>query len=243
VRRRVIAHASAVVANSETGAQPWRQRLGGRVPVQVIPNALPVDEVRHAPTLDRARLDLPPDAEVVLYVGRFTPEKNIPMLSEVLLRTLEIRPRALAPCCGEGPQLERFRAQVAARGMAQRCRTLGYRRDVWSIMKLSEVFLSTSEIEGRPNAVVEAMGSGCQLVLSDIPQHREVVTAEAGLFFPRNDADRAVERLCEALDATGEARGARAAAAGRAVEQFSVARMAEAYEALYQSLAPGGGPA
>ncbi len=42
-------------------------------------------------------------------------------------------------------------------------------------LSLSDVFISSSESEGLPNGVIEAIASGLPVILSDIPQHKEIV--------------------------------------------------------------------
>jgi glycosyltransferase involved in cell wall biosynthesis len=100
-------------------------------------------------------------------------------------------------------------------------------------MKCADVFVSTSDIEGRPNAVVEAMGSGCPLALSDIPQHREVAGDEHAEFYRRGEiaeASAAVERV---LSFSPEERAARAQRCDEAVSKFSIESMTRAYTEVY----------
>lgn len=42
-------------------------------------------------------------------------------------------------------------------------------------LKMSDIFLSSSESEGLPNGVIEAIASGLPVILSNIPQHLEVL--------------------------------------------------------------------
>lgn len=52
---------------------------------------------------------------------------------------------------------------------------IGKTDKVVSYLQLSDVFISSSESEGLPNGVIEAISCGLPVILSDIPQHKEVL--------------------------------------------------------------------
>jgi glycosyltransferase involved in cell wall biosynthesis len=59
--------------------------------------------------------------------------------------------------------------------------------DVWGLLSLSTAYVSASEFEGRPNALLEALASGIPAFVSDIPSHRTLVTeGENGRLFELN---------------------------------------------------------
>ena len=58
-------------------------------------------------------------------------------------------------------------------------------------------FVLPSSHEGQPIAVIEALGYGCPLILSDIPAHREIEIAAR--YFPAGDIDALAECLRDAL--------------------------------------------
>jgi glycosyltransferase involved in cell wall biosynthesis len=230
VRRRLAARASAIAANSEAGAAPWRRTARDPTAVHVVPNGVDLDAICAAPPAARAALGLAANAEVVLFAGRFVPPKNIPLLARALARLMRERPRAVALVCGEGPELAAFRAAAL-----DRCRALGYRADLWSLLKLADVLIAPSLYEGRPNVVLEAAAAGCPLALSDIAPHRECIPAEAALWFRPRSSHEAACALGRALDDRPAAR-ARAERARRAVDGSSLTSMARAYERLYRDL-------
>ena len=47
--------------------------------------------------------------------------------------------------------------------------------DIPALLHAAAGFISASSYEGRPNAVMEALAAGCLTIVSDIPQHRELV--------------------------------------------------------------------
>jgi glycosyltransferase involved in cell wall biosynthesis len=56
------------------------------------------------------------------------------------------------------------------------------------------VFVLPSTHEGQPIAVIEALGYGCPVILSDIPAHQELGLAMPR-FFPAGDTTLLAERL------------------------------------------------
>lgn len=230
LRRWLGARAAAVVANSEAGAAGWRQ--GALTRVHVVPNGVEVDAIAATPPAARATLDVADDAELVLYAGRFVAAKNLPLLGAALGALLAARPGAIALLCGDGEGLASVRAAVEAAGVGARCRALGFRSDLWPILRAADVVVAPSLHEGRPNVVLEAMAGRCPLVVSDIAGHRECVPREGARWFSAHDVAGAVAALGDCLDDRGAAR-ARADIAFQAVRRHSVDQMARAYADLY----------
>lgn len=235
-RARVARHAAAVVANSEAGALHWRRAANGAQEVCVIPNGIPLEEVDAAAPVARAALGIDTDAEVVLFVGRLVYEKNVGLLMQVLVELMRERPRLHAVISGLGPLASVAHEVAAGSAYAARFHFVGFSDQVWGLLKSSDVFLSTSQVEGRPNAVIEAMACRCPMVLSDIPQHREFVPNDAALFFSTLSATSAIEAINRALSDRGAARQ-RADRARDAATAFSIAHMAQRYADVYRHVA------
>jgi glycosyltransferase involved in cell wall biosynthesis len=233
VRRRLAVHASAIAANSETGAEDWRLSSGAAV--RVLPNGIDFAAIDAVAPAARGELGIAADAEVVSFIGRFVPPKNIPLLTETVIRVLGARPRAVALLLGDGPELAGLRAAVERAGLGARCHTPGFRGDVWRLMKIADVLLAPSTHEGRPNAVLEAAAAGCPLLLSRIDAHRECMPLDAALWFSPDAPDEAIAAVASALDDRPAARR-RAERARHAVRGQSIDAMARAYDRLYREL-------
>lgn len=52
---------------------------------------------------------------------------------------------------------------------------IGKTDKVKEYLQLSDVFISSSESEGLPNSVLEAIACGLPIILSNIPQHKEII--------------------------------------------------------------------
>jgi glycosyltransferase involved in cell wall biosynthesis len=223
--------ADAVVANSQGGAEYWRRRLPEGVPSLVVGNGLGFARILAAEPITDAAIDLPPGAKMVLHVGRFSPEKSIPVLLQGLAEAGREVP-LVAYFCGDGTheaEIRRLVGQVEAR---ERIRVLGYRKDVFSLMKRADVLVSLSVFEGHPNAVLEAAACGCPLLLSDIPAHRAIVGDDGAFFVAGGSAPGVARGLLCCLRSAEDARR-RASVARRAVDDLSPSAMASRYAQVY----------
>jgi glycosyltransferase involved in cell wall biosynthesis len=229
------ARAAAVVSNSERADAEWAMRLGPATRRLVIRNALPLDEIDAAPAADPSLLGLPLERPLLLFVGRLREDKGVPVLLEALAMLVRERPLGVL-VLGEGPLEEEVRAQVRSGRLGPHASAPGFRSDAVSWMKAASLVVSLSRIEGMPNSVIEAMAAGCPLVVSDIPQHREILDASSATLVPLDDARATADAVRAVLDdptaAAERARRARARA-----EAWSLDATSAAYATLYEELA------
>ena len=180
LRRWLVAKADAIVSNSSMGDLYWQKYYKNKARY-IIPNGLPLQEIDIASPSSKDELGLPPAKKIVLFVGRFDLQKYKNGLSHqknvdnflMALTYLKDDPDIVGIFCGDGPRLSEVQEMARELGLADRVLMLGYVDNVWSIMKLADVFVSVSHFEGFPNTVLEAMACGCPLVVSDIPEHRQ----------------------------------------------------------------------
>lgn len=231
LRARVASTASAIVSNSTAGDRYWATRLRRSVPSYVIPNAVPLEEVAGVPQADPMTIGLDADARMVLFVGRFSEEKNVGILLKAL-RSVLITPGVVAVLAGDGPLVEIVRRLNAEYGLADRVRLPGYVENVWGFMKRASLFVSPAAFEGHPNAVIEAMACGCPIVASDIPAHRAFLGEDAAVLVPPDDPARLAKAILDVL-ANPAAAKERARRAEATVRQWSVERVAREYDRVY----------
>lgn len=231
---RVIA-VSQAEREAFLAATPYRPEK-----VEVIHNgiALTPDEA-HLPdrAATRRALDLPLDEPLLITVCRLYRPRDLP----TLLRALQICLQRL-PCrlliVGDGPDRPQVEAEIAALGLQERALTLGFRDDVRTLLRASDLFvLSTALWEGLPLTVLEAMDAALPVVASRVGGIVEAVQAgETGLLAPPRDPQALAEALLTLL--TDQALAARMGQAGRrrVMACFDSARMVAETEALYRRL-------
>lgn len=198
LRQSLARQAAAVVSNSRGANDYWRARLPLTTMCRTVPNVLPLTDIGRAPRADPQSLGLPRDRPLILYVGRFEPQKNIDTLIAAFLSALH-QTRAVAILCGEGPLRRDAEDTVRRSGMAQRVRFTGFSSNVWGWMKTAAVFISVSYYEGMPNAVMECIGAGCPLVVSDIAAHRELLAIDEAVFVDPRNLDRVTDGIVASL--------------------------------------------
>ncbi len=238
LRSFIGCNATAIVANSRQGCDYWH-RKGFHRRLAVIRNGIPLEEIRHAQPCTTlplgSGLALSSEQKLIMFAGRYGEEKNLEVLldsfSQVLGRCAEV----VAVLFGAGPKLEEIESIRATLPDRDRLHILDYTNNLWGYMKRAELFVSISLFEGSPNVVLEAAASGCALVLSDIPEHREIVDDESAKLVPAKDSRAVAEAILQLLsDPDGASRMAQRAR--ECVSSMSVRSAALEYKKLYNQV-------
>lgn len=220
-----------IVANSETGKGYWL-RENGPDRVKVIRNAVPVDEINSASHTCSWEHEIEDAAEVILFAGRYDAQKNVITLLTAIHFALQERSGAIAVLFGAGPLRDRLIAIVQSYGMEDRIKILPYTTEIWSWMKRANLFVSASLFEGSPNAIYEAAALRCPLVLSDIPEHRELLSDEGAFFVSPLSASDIASGIVTALSDRQEARRKSECAYVR-LSGFTVDMITDEYLSVY----------
>lgn len=138
-------------------------------PVDMVPSSGDSDAgFESARSTARALLQLPQDAEVVGWVGRYSPQKDPEVLVAVLEELLTRRHNAYAVLIGDGPQRDAVRAGLASEIGERRVLLTGIREDVRTLYPAFDVLLHTSRWEGHPRVVREALAERVPVVTARV---------------------------------------------------------------------------
>ena len=204
----------------------------------VIPNGVPPADGEAARV--RAEFGIDEHDCVLLAVGTLERHKGHQVLLEALARLvsagLSTSWKLIIAGGRGGDQHQSMLEYIRAEGLDQRVHIVLNRNDIADLLALADVFVMPSLWEGLPMAVLEAMVARKAIVASataGIPEaivdEREGLLVPPGEVAPLADALRLVFADPARRAALGEA------AAARANRDFTVAVMAERYEALYAS--------
>jgi len=143
-------------------------------------------------------------------------------------------PRLRFFIAGDGPERKAVEARIAAAGLAEHVKLLGWRRDATDLLHAMDLFLLTSRFEGLPRAVLQAMAAGVAVVATEVDGTPEVVReGETGVLIPPARPEIAARRVVE-LGADPALRERLAACArARLGAEFDVGRMVRRLEREY----------
>jgi len=168
--RRFYPGADALVAVSDGVAEDLSEVMGiARSRVRTIYNPVFSDEIAA-----RAREPLehpwfaPGQPPVVLAVGKLRRQKDFPTLLEAFARLRARRPARLVVLC-EGPRRSLLEQKVQRLGLAADVALPGFEANPFRFMARSGVFALSSQWEGLPAVLIQAMACGCPVVSTDCP--------------------------------------------------------------------------
>jgi glycosyltransferase involved in cell wall biosynthesis len=149
----------------------------------------------------RHKLGLPESQQVVTKVARMHLQKNHRLFLKMASIVLLSRPDVRFLIAGDGPLRSELEDYAKSLGVCDRVLFLGIRSDIPDVLAATDVSVLTSDFEGFPNALIEAMCVGIPVVTTDYPGVEElIVDGKAGFITPRNDAAAMAAKVTELLD-------------------------------------------
>jgi glycosyltransferase involved in cell wall biosynthesis len=207
--------------------------------LHVIYNALP-HNLNLTPPKHQARqaLGWPPDAPILVTVGRVAEVKRV----DVQLRALARLDQGHLYIIGDGPQRAEYEQLADQLGPTDRVTFTG----TWShdqallAIRAADVFVLSSRTEGLSHVLLEAMQLGTPRVASDVGGNPELITNQVdGLLVPYKDVEALASALQDLLDNPAR-REELAQNALKRAENFSWETLIDKTEALLREVADAG---
>lgn len=178
------------------------------------------------------------DAAVVIgSVCVMRPEKRVHWILQAFARVHAQHPDARLLLVGSGPETPSLEAMCQQLGLRDVCHFEPSQANVADWMRGIDIFITASESESFPNALLEAMACGCCVVGSSIGGIPELITeGEDGLVFDSNSLDDLTEKLERAVADPALRNRLRQQAVITAHERFSMRHTLERVESLYETL-------
>ena len=207
---------------------------------RVIPNGISTSHYAH-PRISRrdwrAKEGFRDDQVLFVCVARFAPQKNHELLLKAFAQGPASNPNAHLILVGEGMLMEQLKGQTKNLGLAGQVHFLGLRTDIPDVLGAVDVFALSSDWEGNPLSVMEAMASGLPIVSTAVGGVPDLFASGREGFLVQQGDVQGLSNAMTALLSNPEVRQSMGiAAAQRARENFDVSKMIQEYEQVYENL-------
>lgn len=240
VDKRLLAWYPRVIAVS-TDIKNQLVRRGARAErVTVILNAIDPDNFKRSAERRadvRRALGCAEDEYLIGAVGRVEQQKRFDLLLQAVAPLLKSRPHLRLAIAGDGSLLPSLTAQAAAMNLGRQCLLLGHRQDIADLHQAFDLFVQSSEYEGTPNAVLEAMAMETPLVATDVGGTGELAfDGVHGLLIASGDVPALRDAITRAIDDPQGTRRRATAARRRIEEDLSFDARTRKLEDIYREL-------
>ena len=237
LRRLTYPFADGFVFQTEQAKSWFSKRIQQKS--AVIPNPLLAASL---PSPSCGSGKLPGGGLRVVSVGRLEPQKNQKLLISGFAAFARNHPGATLHIYGEGSLREQLAGQIMALGMQNRIFLEGTAADIPAAIHTADIFVLTSDYEGMPNSLLEAMACGLACIAADCPSggcKTLIRPMHNGILFPVGDEKGLVGAL-ERLAADDQLRRTLAANALQVREEYAGDKINRAWMAYIRRVMEGG---
>ena len=228
LRNRAYAKADVCVFQTKEQAEAFPMEIQKKA--VVIPN--PVKDGLPAPFTGERR------KSIVNYCG-FKEHKNIPLLIDAFALVAGKHPDYNLELFGYGDE-KPIKEKIAALGLADRVTMRPFLPDIHSEVKDAAMFVMSSDYEGMPNALIEAMAIGLPVISTDCKgggAKALIRDHENGLLTPVGDVDALADAMSSYLEHP-ETAAKFAKEALKIKEELNLASICDRWQQLFRKRNP-----
>jgi glycosyltransferase involved in cell wall biosynthesis len=205
--------------------------------VQTIYNPVDLGRIRASRSMPQERPFLKDRKPIVVAMGRLVEQKGFDTLIKAFSHIVQEADARLI-ILGEGPQRDGIEYMVRDLGIGDKVSLAGFQKNPYALLSSSDVFVLSSNYEGLPMVILEAMACGIPVISTDCKSGpREILqNGSCGMLVPSRDdisLAKAItrllkdDRLRKGFSRRGEER----------VKDFSIDKIIEQFEDMIVSSA------
>ncbi len=171
-------------------AKAWYMPYLKGVESVIIPNAINPAFIRPKYDGDREK--------TIVGAGRLAEQKNFPLLIRAFSHIADKFPEHKLVIYGKGDLLDSFKCLAVDFGVGDRIEFPGFCTNMSETLEKASMFVLSSDYEGMPNALMEAMASGLPCVSTDCGGGGArflIQDGENGLLVPQKDEEAMAEAM------------------------------------------------
>lgn len=225
------------IVNSKAIADSVAYRTGiKRKRIAVLYNGLSTEKFRVALSAKeaKAKLGLPEDIIAITMIARLEPQKNYRMLVDAANIVIQQEPYVHFLVVGQGSMEKEIQEYVCSLRLSRKVIFLGRRADIPEILAATDISVLTSDYEGLPNTIIEAMAAGKPIVCTDYQGFEEIMAHEENaMISPCGQAGKFAENILRLIRDEPLRRRISHNALQYAQKRFLPESMAKNLEAIY----------
>ncbi len=128
----------------------------------------------------------------IVSVGRLTNQKNYELLINSFIKSIDKIPNECKLIIyGEGELREKLQSIISTNKMNDRIMLPGAKKNVLDLIKTSALYINSSNYEGFPNSLLEAMALGLPVISTDFYTGvaKELISKDNGIVVPVNNSN------------------------------------------------------
>lgn len=183
-----------IVINNEDYLQATRKKMKFQNVYRV--NGVGVDTEKFNPSNNeskkdlRLKLGLHPNDFVLFYAAELNANKNQKFLIENLAKIKQCIPEVKLILAGIGPMENELRQLIENDNLEKQVELIGFSTNVNEWLNASDIAVASSNREGLPVNIIEAMSAGLPVVASRVRGHQDLIEDEInGLLFEIGDGE------------------------------------------------------
>lgn len=226
---------SKVIVNAEAIREQYRASGLNVRGIDVIPNGVRITNQKAGEL--RRRFGVPTNAPLVVAAGRLESQKRLERVIAVAAAILPAHPAAQFLIMGDGPQRAELERRIAAAKLEANVRLMGFQDDFAAVIGDADLFLLTSDEEGAPNVLLEAMAAGVSCVSFAVGAVPQIITEQLGdNCIPAGDVDALTARAARLLRDSALRASTAAQMQNRVRERFSLDSSLERFADIFSQL-------
>ncbi|WPY99729.1 glycosyltransferase [Christiangramia sp. OXR-203] len=187
----------------------------------------------------KRKYKIPKNALVVGNLAVFREQKDLVSWVKAFKVINESMPAVYALIVGAGPKQSEIQELIKALDLEGKIILPGLQTNTVAYLSAMDIFMMSSQFEGLPIALLEAMSIGCAIVSTKAGGVVEVIEHNKnGLLSEVGDSKMLAENCTKILNNTSLRKMLQAAARERVVDAFSLENMVDELERCYMELAP-----
>lgn len=188
------------VTDSPKVSQELIELLGNTEVPTYIPNGVDTKRFKPITNLEeiRKKFNVPQNCLVFVAVGRLAAQKKLFLMLDVFKNMQQNMSNCYLLIAGKGSLYKKLQDYISCKNISN-VNMLGFVSDddLPSLYACANYYIMTSEYEGQPLTLLEAISSGLPCIVSDIPNLKIVEDANCGIVVNFSDIEKATKLIVD----------------------------------------------